>query len=517
MLVGDIPRRNAGLYPHKTAVIQGDTRISFAQFNERVNRLANGILGLGAAKGDRVAILHQNCHQYIELYFALAKIGTPAVPLNYRYNPKEISYVVQDSGAKMIFFGKEYLSTIEALQKEIRSLEHCICINDTLPAMLNYEGFIAASPAAEPVVSLDEEDIAVLGYTGGTTGRPKGVMTTHRNIITSCYNTSLERLLIPDDRHLIIHPIFHAGGANSMFAFSFIGGTNVILNTTHIDTILRTIQAHRINHVMFVPTLMLSVIEHPNLGSYDLSSLKTIYYGTAPISTELLKKAMSLFSCNFSQTYGLTETFVPVSILKPQDHTLRGGPEGEKRMSSAGREVMGVQVKIVDSQGREVERGQIGEIVVKGKNVMRGYWNQPELTREVLQDGWLFTGDMGRMDELRYLYIVDRKKDMIISGGENIYAKEVENVLSSHPCVAEAVVIGVPDEKWGEAVKGLVIKKRGADVSEEELISFCKSRLASYKKPKSIEFMDLFPKSAAGKVLKRDLRQKYWEGKERKI
>ncbi len=286
-----------------------------------------------------------------------------------------------------------------------------------------------------------------------------------------------------------------------MFAFSFVGATNVILNASNIDIILKTIQEHKISHLMFVPTMILSIIEHPNIESYDLSSLKTIYYGTAPISIEPLKKAMSLFKCDFSQTYGMTETFVPISILKPEDHKLAGGPEDDKRMSSAGREVMGVKVKIVDNNGREVERGEIGEVVVKGKNVMKGYWNQPELTKEVLKDGWLYTGDMGKMDELRYIYIVDRKKDMIISGGENIYAKEVEDVLSSHPAVAVAVVIGVPDDKWGEAVKGLVIKKRGAEVSEEELISFCKSSLASYKKPKSVEFMIEFPNRLLARYL----------------
>jgi long-chain acyl-CoA synthetase len=517
MLVGDIPGRNAGLYPDKTAIIQGDIRVTFSQFDERVNRLANAILGLGSMKGDRIAVLHHNCYQYIELYFASAKIGTPIVPLNYRYNANEILYVIIDSGAKMIFFRKEYLSTINIIKKEITSVEHFICIDDSLPGIKNYEEIISMASDIEPVLTLDEEDIAILGYTGGTTGKPKGVMTTHRNIITSCYNTALERLLTPNDTHLIIHPIFHAGGANSMFAFSFVGAANVILNASNIDIILKTIQEYKISHLMLVPTMILSIIERPNIESYDLSSLKTIYYGTAPSSIEPLKKAISLFKCNFSQTYGMTETFVPISILKPEDHKLAGGPEDDKRMSSAGREVMGVKVKIVDNNGRELERGEIGEIVVKGKNVMKGYWNQPELTKEVLKDGWLHTGDMGKMDELRYIYIVDRKKDMIISGGENIYAKEVEDVLSSHPAVAGAVVIGVPDDKWGEAVKGLVIKKRGAEVSEEELISFCKSRLASYKKPKSIEFMIEFPKSTAGKVLKRELRQKYWEGRDRKI
>lgn len=302
-----------------------------------------------------------------------------------------------------------------------------------------------------------------------------------------------------------------------MFAFSFIGAANVVMNSSNIEVVLKTIEEYKITHLVFVPTMILSLLEHPNIEAYDLRSLKAIYYGTAPISVEPLKKAMKLLKCEFSQTYGMTETFVPVSILRPEDHILEGNAEDYQRMSSAGREVLGVKVKIVDDHGREVRTGQIGEIVVKGKNVMKGYWNQPELTREVLKDGWLYTGDMGKMDELRYIYIIDRKKDMIISGGENIYAKEVEDVLSAHPAVAQVVVIGVPDDKWGEAIKGLVIKKRGVEVSEGELISFCKNRLASYKKPKSIEFLEDFPKSTAGKVLKRELREKYWKGRDRRV
>jgi len=517
MLVGDIPVRNAGLYPDKTALIEGKSRFTFRQSNNRVNRLGNAIVGLGLGKGDRIAVLNQNCFQYLELYFASAKAGTPIVPLNYRYNLNELLFVLRDSGARILFFGKEYEPTIEAIRREETDLRHLIPLDGPIPGLKNYEDIISRASPAEPVTDINEDSVSVLGYTGGTTGKPKGVMTTHRNIITSCYNTALERLLTPRDRHLIIPPVFHAGGANSMFAFSFVGATTIILNSSNIDFILKKVEEHQATHLMLVPTLMRMATENPNIASYDLRSLKTLYYGTAPISLEPLKKAMRLFSCDFSQTYGMTETFVPVSILKPEDHQLDGGPEIDKRMGSAGREVMGVRVKIVDNEGRSVATGKIGEVAVKGKNVMKGYWNRPELTREVLRDGWLYTGDMGRMDELRYLYIVDRKKDMIISGGENIYAKEVEDALSAHPAVLEAVVIGVPDEKWGEAVKAFIRKKKGVEVSAGELVEFCRGRLASYKKPKSVEFVEDFPKSAAGKVLKRELRDKYWQGRERKI
>lgn len=517
MLVGDIPVRNAGFYPNKLAIIEENARFTFAEFNERVNRLGNAIIGLGLIKGDRIAVLNHNCYQYLELYFASAKIGTPIVPLNYRFTANELLYILNDSGAKIIFFGKEYLSTVGILIKESPLAEHYVCIDKSFPGVKNYEEIISMSSATDPLLPIDEEDIVILGYTGGTTGKPKGVMTTHRNIITSCYNNVIERALNPNAIFLNVPPLFHAGGANSMFAFSFIGATNMVINSSDIEIILKTIEEYMITHLVLVPTMIQSLLEHPNIEAYNLLSLKAIFYGTAPISVESLKKAMELLKCDFSQIYGMTETFVPISILKPEDHLVEGSAEDYQRMSSAGREVMGVQVKIVKEDGREVSTGQIGEIVVKGKNVMKGYWNQPELTKEVLIDGWLHTGDMGRMDEYRYLYIVDRKKDMIISGGENIYAKEVEDVLSTHPAVVQAVVIGIPDNKWGESVKAFVIKKKGTEVSEEDLIGFCKTRLASYKKPKFVEFVGDFPKSTAGKVLKRELREQYWKGRNRKI
>lgn len=518
MLIGDIPKRNAGLYPDKAAVIQEDATINHSRFNRRINSLANSIIDLGLVKGDRVTILQHNCYQYIEIYFALAKIGMPTVPLSNRYSTEEILYIIKDSGARMIFFGKDYFHAVKTVRDQVNSLEYLVCIDDSIEGISNYEELISKGSDMEPPAStVNEEDIVILAYTGGTTGNPKGVMVTHRNLITSCYNTALERLLTNKDVLLNIHPIFHAGGANSMFAFSFIGATNVILNTSDIDTILKTIQNYKITHLLLVPTLLLSIIEHPNINEYDLSCLNTVLYGTAPISLGLLKKAMRQFKCKFSQTYGMTETFVPISILKPGDHILNGKPEDEKRMSSAGREVMGVQVKIVDNDGQELEREELGEIAVKGDNVMKGYWNQPELTREVLKDGWLHTGDIGKMDKLRYIYIIDRKKDMIISGGLNIYPKEIENILRTHPAVKDAVVIGVPDDKWGEAVKGVIIKKNGEEVTEKEIIGFCKDRLAKYKAPKSVEFVNEFPKSSAGKVLKRELRDKYWKDKDRKV
>ncbi len=516
MLVADIPKRNAKLYPNRLAVIDNLVRYTHIQFNNRVNRLANAILGLGLKKCDRVAVLNHNCYQYIELYFACAKAGTPIVPLNYRLSGQEMTYIVNDCKPKMIFAGKSYLPIIEKIKSDLEC-EQVICIDDSTTGLMNYEDVINDATDCEPGINIEEEDVVIVGYTGGTTGLPKGVPSTNRNIISSCFSLVVEVEHNMDSIYLNAPPLFHAGDAMGMFAFSFVGATNVVMNSFSPEEILKNIQRHRITHPLLVPAMILFLIQYPDLHKFDISSLKVLLYGTAPMSLEPLKKAMTLLKCGFLQVYGATETFVPISILKPKDHVIEGSKEDFRRMSSSGREVIGVNVKIVDSEGQEVRTGQVGEIIVKGHNVMKGYWNQPLLTSDVLKDGWYYTGDMGKMDELNYIYIVDRKKDMIISGGENIYPKEIEDVLFKHPAVTDVAVIGVPDQTWGEAIKALIIKQQFATVSEKELIDYCQQNLASYKKPKSIEFVEQLPRSTAGKVLKSVLREKYWQGHDRKV
>lgn len=517
MLIGDIPRRNAKLYPHRIAVEEGAHSLTFRQLDDRVNRLANLFLGLRRDAQDKVAVLNHNCFQYVELYFAAAKAGLPIVPLNFRYAKDELVYALNDSQATIFLFGQKYLPLVEEVRREVNGIRHLVCIDQKLTGVPNYEELLANASSADPYVALDENDLAILGYTGGTTGLPKGVMSTHRNVLTSSFNTAVGRRLRPGGVFLNAPPLFHAGDANSMFAFSLVGCTNVVMNSFSPEDILRQIQDYKVTHALVVPAMILFMLQFPDFHCFDLSSLQMLYYGTAPMPLEPLKQAMVKFGCGFSQTYGATETFVTVSILQPEDHVLKGSEEDFRRMSSAGREVAGVRVQIVDEDGREVQPGQVGEVTVKGHNVMKGYWKQPELTAQAIKDGWYHTGDMGRMDELAYLYIVDRKKDLIVSGGENIYPKEVENVLFTHPAVAEAAVFGVPDDTWGEAVKAVVVLKQGQQASEPELIEFCKQRLASYKKPKSVEFAQALPRSSAGKVLKRELRDRHWAGRARKV
>ena len=454
------------MYPDRFAVIEGDVRITFSDFNERVNRLAHAILNLGLSKGDRVAVLSHNVYQYVELYFACAKAGTPIVPLNFRATSKELTYIINDSEAKLIFLASNYLHVVEEMKNQIPTVTELISVEKKLSGYLFYEDLILNSDPGEPDVEIDEDDIVVLGYTGGTTGRPKGVMTTHRNVMSSCFNEGIVYGHGQNTIFLNLAPMFHAGDAMSTFHYFFGGGTSVLLGDFTAEGVLKAIEQYQVTHTLFVPAMILAISQFQGESAFNLESLKYISYGTAPMPVERLKSAMQLFKgCKFVQVYGATETFVPMTMLLPNDHILEGSPEQIRRLASAGREVAGVEAKIVDENDQEVPFGEVGEVIVRGNNVMKGYWKLPELTSETLRNGWYHTGDLGKMDEGRYIYIVDRKKDMIISGGENIYPQEIEQVLFQHPEVAEAAVIGIPDDKWGEAIKALVVRKAGSSLT----------------------------------------------------
>lgn len=511
MLIGDIPRRNAMFYPQETAVIDSDIQFTFKELDSRINKLANGLIELGVQKGDRIAVLLTNKYQYIELYFAAAKIGAPIVPLNFRLIEQELSWILEDSEPKIVFCEKDNLSMTKTLKKSHDFLQHIVCIDEDEidDDVFNYKQIIKQASDLDPDIHIDVDDLAILGYTGGTTGKPKGVMTTHQNIISSCFHIVMDLRFDQQHRFLNVAPLFHAGDAMGMFTFSFIGGCNVILNSSKPDTILASIEENNITHTLFVPAHILALLQTSIIDQYDISSLECILYGTAPMPLKPLIKALDTFQCKFAQVYGTTETFVPISILSTDDHVIQGSQETMNRMTSAGRPVQGVTVKIVNNQREEVQHKQVGEIVVRGNNVMKGYWNLPKLTMETLSNSWYYTGDVGFLDEKGYLFVVDRKKDMIISGGENIYSKEIEDVLFQHPEIEDCAVIGVPDETYGESIKAFVVLKTSATISEKELIDYCTKYLASYKKPKYIEFTANLPRSTAGKILKHKLREEH--------
>lgn len=515
-VLGDITRKNAKLYPDKVCVVFEEERFTWRDFNERINRLANGLMRMGLTKGDHLAVLMENCPQYLEVYFAAAKCGIPVVPLNFRLSPEELTQVINHSDSVALVVGAEYVALVESLRPGLPAVKHYIAADGPVEGMQYYEDILSTGSADEPVIEVDEDDMAILMYTGGTTGLPKGVMLSHRNLLTSFMGVLAANPFEPDDKTLFVLPLFHIS-LWAAFVHLCFGAGVVIIKRPDLGALLETAQRERVTHVNMVPTLYTWLVNYPQLDDYDLSSIRSMSYAGSPMPVEVLRACIQKFGPILGQGYGLTEAAPLVSWLMPEDHVLDGPPEKVRRLQSAGREAINVEVRVVDEDGRDVEPGQIGEIVAQGANITRGYWKDPELTAQTIIDGWLHTGDMATVDDEGYIFIVDRKHDMIISGGENIYPREVEEVLYRHPAVLEAAVIGVPDDRWGEAVKAVVVLKPGQSATEQELIDFCKAGLASYKKPRAVEFVDALPKTPVGKIPRREVRKKYWEGHERLV
>jgi acyl-CoA synthetase (AMP-forming)/AMP-acid ligase II len=517
MRLGEIVSRNSRRIPDQIGIVYGSRRWTWKQVDERSNQLANMLLTSGLKKGDRVAILDQNSDNYIELYFGLAKAGIIVVPINYRLSLSEMINLLKNAEPEAMVIGGDYFNLAESLKGQLPSVKRYIGIGLPPDWMEDYESVLSSHATREPNVDLDEDDVFSIMYTSGTTGLPKGAMSTHRNYIMNALAVCIADQSSRDDKNLIVAPLYHAGALFHLTTYIYLGCTHVIMKQFDPKAVLGTIEKERITVCLLIPTMLNFVLNHPDFEKYDTSSLRRIFYGGGPMPLPILERAMkSLKNCGFTQGYGLTET-LETNLLLAEDHVLGGTPIQQERLKSAGRESATYEVKVVNDEGNEVSRGKIGEVWVKGPGIIKGFWRNPEETARSITEGWFKTEDLGKMDENRYLYIVDRKKDMIISGGENIYAKEIDDVLYSHPAILEAAAIGVPDKDWGEAVKAVVVLKPGMTVTEEEIIRFCKERLASYKKPKSVDFMNELPKTASGKILKRDLREKYLKGHEKRV
>ncbi len=518
MLLGDILRRSAKLYPDKTAIVFRDKKWNYRQLNDRVTRLANGLRSKGIGRGDRVGLLQHPCPEYMELYIAIPKIGAVLVPLNCRLAGRELEYIINDAEAKMIIMGEEFIDVIRTIQPALEAVDNVFCIGDAPSDMDGYETLIAGFSLEVPETDLEEDDVAVQMYTSGTTGRPKGAMLSHKNLMSNYMGRLVDVKLDKDDVVMNGLPYFHVAAEWAIMPL-YIGGTLIIQSEFDPGPFLDALESEKVTVTGAVPSMINMLVEymekHPR--DYDLSNVRIFFYGASPMPVALLKKTIKAFKCKLLHAYGLTEASPGVTFLMPEDHVLEGPAEKVRRLASCGREVFNVEARVVNERGLDVQPGEVGEIIVRGDNVMKGYWKLPEETSETIRNGWLHTGDMATVDEEDYVFIVDRKKDMIISGGENIYPREVEEVLYAHPSVLEATVIGVPDQRWGEAVKAIVVLSPGETVSEEEVIDFCKKNLASYKKPKSVEFVDTLPRNPLGKVLKKELRKKYWEGYDREV
>ena len=519
MDAGHFLTRAAERYPDRPAWITDREVVPFRRAADRVRRLAQALVSLGGGPGGRVGLLMPNCPDGLEAILAPIQAGMAAVPMNIRLHPDEHAYMLNDSGAFALIAGAEFRPHVEQIRERLDTVKHFIFTGPARGESLSYETLLEgqASSAADPAIEPD--DLAWIFYTSGTTGHPKGAMLTHRVLITMAEQFLLDiDPVVPSDVLLHAAPITHGSGL-AMFHHLARGSASAFPAVRSFDPggIFHAIERHRATTMFLVPTMINMLLGSAERARYDLSSLKTIFYGGAPMYVEQLTEALRVFGPIFVQVFGQGEAPMTCTSLPREEHLAGDDPLKLRRLGSAGRATTAVQVRIVDEDDRPVPSGTMGEIVVRGDLVMKGYWNKPEATAETLRGGWLHTGDIGSLDEDGYLYITDRKKDMIISGGSNIYPREIEEVIYHHPAVFEVSVIGVPDEKWGETVKALVVLRPGELATAGEIIEHCKRHLASYKKPRSVEFLPALPKNAYGKVLKRELRDHYWADRRRKV
>jgi long-chain acyl-CoA synthetase len=516
-VLGDAVRVHGRTRPEAIAFDFEGRQTTFGELDAHTSQVANALVAAGVKPGERVAYLGKNSDHYFELFLGCAKAGVVMVPVGWRLAPPEIAFIVENADAKLLFVGAELVELVKGNVAELGRGRTIIAMEPG-SQWPTFEAWRDAQPAREPGVVVQPGDVAVQLYTSGTTGKPKGAMLTHFNLLegrrTSAANPMPWNEWGPDDVSLVAMPIAHIGGTGWGLIGIVNGAKGVIAREFDPLKVLDYIEKDRVSKMFMVPAAMQIVVRQPRAREVDYSRLKYILYGASPIPLDLLRECMEVFGCGFCQQYGMTETTGTIVYLPPEDHD----PAGNRRMRAAGLPLPGVEVKVVDAEGREVPRGEVGEVATRSYANMAGYWKLDEATAATIgPDGWLRTGDAGYMDEDGYLYIHDRVKDMIISGGENVYPAEVESAVYGHPAVAEVAVIGVPDDKWGEAVKAVVVPKPGMTIDPEEIIAFARGRIAAFKAPKSVDVIAALPRNASGKILRRELRAPYWAGKTRHV
>ena len=508
--LGDILRNNAYKFPDEIAFTYfGGERVSFRTHHDRAQKLASAIYKRGIRKQDRISILSQNTPEFMEVYSAGELAGFIVATVNFRLAAPEMTYILNDSTPRILFFEAIYIETVYRLRATLPHIETYVCFGGAAPEWAeSYADFVADGDVAGAPCRPNPDDIMHLIYTSGTTGRPKGVMRTHDNEIAIAQLMATELGLIVSDRLQLMMPVFHVGSRFLQVAIHLRGGTVVWHHDFKPDEIVSTIASEKITMTHMAPTMIQAVLNVPGIEDTDMSSLHTICYSAAPMPVPLLRRGLALLGPVFLQLYGMTEG--GGTTLHKRQHRPDGTPEDIKRLGSIGQAAPNVDVKIVDEEGNELPSGQPGEILTRTASRMLGYWNNSAATLAAIRDGWYHTGDLGYLDHEGFLYLVDRKKDMIISGGENIYSREVEEALASHPSVADCAIIGVKDDYWGETVRAIVVLAPGAaPVTAEALIEHCKTQIASYKKPKSIVFLDDLPRLPSGKINKVALRKEY--------
>lgn len=512
-------RYAAQQFPAKTAVICGNERLTYSQFASRVSRLAGALREMGVQPGDRVAYLSGNCHRLLEAYYGVLEAGAVLLPLNIRLTPNELAYILNDSGAKVLLFQEQFSPMVEGFHRELQSVKKFVGLDhaaaQSWAVQQSYEDLIsAAAPYHRDIMQVDENALAELFYTSGTSANPKGVMLTHRNIYLHALNVIVVFNTGSDTVELHTIPLFHANGWGVAHSLTLVGATHVMISKFDPPEVFRLIEQEKVHACSLVPTMATALVNCPDRPKYDLSSLKRITLGGAAASPTLVRQVEDRIGCICFSGYGLTETCPVLTTAQVKAGVEWEGEERFEGQARTGYPLPGVEIRIVDADDHDVPHDgvSIGEIVARSDGVMAGYWKQPEATASVMRNGWFHTGDMATMDENGYVLIVDRKKDIIVSGGENISSLEVEKAMLAHPAVYEVAVIPVPDERWGEVPKAIVSLKPGMQLSECDLMEFTRSRLSHYKCPRSIEFMDVLPKTGTGKILKKELRKKYWSG-----
>ena len=505
--LGEMIERNARFHADREALVFGDRRVTHGEMAERARRFSDALYRQGLRRQDRVAVLAMNCAAYYETYRACEWAGFLLATVNFRLAPAEILHIVKDAAPKALVFEAQYAALVDALRPQLPDVECYICIGDAPSWATSFESAMEAGSADGPPIRSQPDDFAYLIYTSGTTGHPKGVVRTHRAMCATADSCALVTEFSGHSRVLQTTPAFHVGGIGFVNAVAWLGGVTVLHRSFEPKAMLETIQAERITFTFLVSAMLQALLDIPELSSYDLSSIENITTAAAPVPVPLLKRGIEVLGPVFSVQYGMTESnacWLPSHEVRPD-----GTAEEVRRLASVGHPCPGIELRIVDDSGLDLPQGQTGEVWLRSATQLSGYWNNSVATIDALRDGWYRSGDMGFQDSSGYVFLVDRKKDMIISGGENIYSREVENALLQHPSVIDAAVIGSPHEKWGECVKAIVVLRPGKTIQEAELIAFCRELIAGYKCPKSVEFVDELPRLPTGKISKVVLRQRF--------
>ena len=505
---------SAAIVPDRLAMIFENSRISFEELQSRVNRLANALADLGVGAGDRVAMLQVNCNQYIEAYFATAKLDAVFVPINYRTREDELTHMLNDAAPKAIFAGGRYVSLVQHCSKNVESLQHFITLEDDVEGWHSYDVLLEGAEDFERFPEGDDDDLTMILFTSGTTSFPKGVMLSHDSFSSYILSTVTPADPFEEDTNILTVPLYHIAGVQSVMAAIFGGRTLLIQRQFEAKEWMELVEQEHATRAMMVPTMLKMLMDHPEFHEHDMSSLEVITYGAAPMPVPVIRQAIKEFpGTYFINAFGQTETAATITMLPPEDHVLEGDEEEIERklkhLGSIGKPLDDVEVAIFDEDGHPVALNETGEIAARGARLMKGYWNQEDATTETIRGGWLFTGDLGYQDEDGYIYLAGRARDFIKRGGEMVSPEEVEQVIQSHEAVEEAAIIGVPDLDWGERVRALVVLRNGAQASEDDISEYCRQRLASFKKPESVVFCEELPRNQMGKVLKRILKEEY--------